>query len=74
MLRVGSNVASEATIEVFDAAGRRVRAERMPLASGWQDLAWTGVDGEGKPLPSGVYFYRIRAGSETQTHKFIITR
>lgn len=73
-LRVGSDVANEATIEVFDAAGHRVREERVPLASGWQDLAWSGVDGNGKPLPSGVYFYRIRAGGQTQTHKFIITR
>jgi len=73
-LRIGSTVAGEATIDVFDAAGRKVRGDRIPLAGGWQNLAWSGVDGDGKPLPSGVYFYRIRAGGETQTHKFIITR
>ena len=74
MLHVRSDVPGEATIEVFDATGRRVRLERLPLASGWQDLVWSGVDGDGRPLPSGVYFYRIRSGNETRTHKFVITR
>ena len=73
-LQIGSTVAGEASIEVFDVSGRRVRAERVPLAAGWQGLAWNGLDDDGKPLPSGVYFYRIHANGQTQAHKFIITR
>ncbi|HEU4929794.1 MAG TPA: T9SS type A sorting domain-containing protein [Candidatus Krumholzibacteria bacterium] len=73
-LRVGTPNAAEATLDVFDVAGHRVREERIPLTTGWQELPWTGIDQDGKPLPNGVYFYRIRSGKETRTHRFVITR
>lgn len=66
---------SAVSAEVFDAAGRRVRAIDIGrLQSGTSRLAFDGRDGRGRPLPSGVYFYRVRAGNESVTKKLVIAR
>lgn len=71
---VWSPSTTDAHVDVFDVTGRRVRADAMPLASGWQSVVFAGVDAQGRPLPSGVYFYRIRAAGETRTHKIVVAR
>ncbi|HEU4364226.1 MAG TPA: T9SS type A sorting domain-containing protein [Candidatus Krumholzibacteria bacterium] len=63
-----------AEVDVFDVRGRRVHREAATLAAGWQDLAFAAVDDRGRPLPSGVYFYRVRAAGETRTHKIVVAR
>jgi hypothetical protein len=74
-LRVGLPRASEVEIEVFDVAGRRVRNERTStLAAGWRQISFEARDAAGKTLPSGVYFYRVRAAGETLTRKMVIAR
>jgi len=60
-------------VEVFDAAGRRVRTlylgalERTAL-----ELEWDGRDERGAALPSGVYFARIRLGQQRLSHKMLL--
>jgi hypothetical protein len=74
-LRVGLPKASDVEIEVFDVAGRRVRNERTAtLAAGWRDIVFDARDAVGQTLPSGVYFYRVRAAGETITRKMVIAR
>lgn len=66
---------SSVSVEVFDVAGRRVRTiglGRMP--AGPARLTFDGLDDRKHALPSGVYFYRVRAGSETVTKKIVIAR
>jgi FlgD Ig-like domain len=63
------------TIEVFDAAGRRVREiDKGDLHKGDTQLVFDGRDDRAHVLPSGVYFYRVHAGGETVTRKMVITR
>jgi hypothetical protein len=66
--------ATDAQVEVFDVAGRRVRSDTMALIGGWQSVAFRGQDRHGRPLPSGVYFYRMRAAQDTRTLKIIVAR
>lgn len=60
-------------IELFDAAGRRVRTlytgalERTQL-----ELEWDGRDERGAALPSGAYFARIRLGAQRLSHKMLL--
>ncbi|HEU4928912.1 MAG TPA: T9SS type A sorting domain-containing protein [Candidatus Krumholzibacteria bacterium] len=62
-------------VEVFDVAGRRVRAMNIGrMSAGTTPLAFDGRDERGHRLPSGVYFYRIHAGSESLTRKLVIQR
>jgi hypothetical protein len=28
-------------------------------------VAWDGLDGNGEPVPAGVYWYKLEAGSQT---------
>jgi hypothetical protein len=73
-LRVGALENSDAQIEVFDAGGRRVRSTSARLSAGWQDLAFDALDDHNRPLATGIYFYRIRAGGQTRTQKIVIVR
>jgi hypothetical protein len=63
------------TVEVFDAAGRRVRTSHVGhVGAGSWPLAFHATDDRGRPLASGVYFYRVRVGGETVTRKILIAR
>jgi hypothetical protein len=62
-------------VDVFDAAGRRVRSfDFGRLRAGATRLSFDGRDDDARALPSGVYFYRVRAGTETMTKKMVIAR
>jgi hypothetical protein len=72
---VGLPRASDVTVDVFDVAGRRVgRRTFSDVALGWQTLTFDGRASDGRSLASGVYFYRVTAGAETQTRKMVIQR
>jgi hypothetical protein len=63
------------SIEVFDVAGRRVRAIDLGrMHAGPARLTFDGLDERAHALPSGVYFYRVHAGNETVTKKMVIAR
>lgn len=54
--------AAEVSLRVFDARGRSVR-ELLPPSrrQGTVTLDWNGLDDQGQPAPSGVYFYQLAA-------------
>ncbi len=66
---------TQVTISVYDAVGRRVRTlvdERRPAGSG--SVVWNGVDERGASAASGVYFYRMQAGSYDRTRKMVMLK
>jgi hypothetical protein len=66
---------SAVSVEVFDVAGRRVRAIDMGrMHAGPALLSFDGRDDRAHALPSGVYFYRVHAAGETVTKKMVIAR
>ena len=55
--------------------GREVRR----IAEGTYDagasrLEWDGLDDEGSPVPSGIYFVRLDGATEKRTLRVVITR
>ena len=72
-VEIGLPSAEAITIEVYDVAGR-VREVQQAGMKGWQKVSLSGVNDQGEPLASGVYFYRVTAAGSTVTRKMVITR
>jgi hypothetical protein len=67
--------ASAVTIQVFDVSGRLVATPvNGPVAAGRHRVAWIGTDARGRDVPSGIYFYRMRASGYEATRKMILVR
>jgi flagellar hook assembly protein FlgD len=65
----------EVTIEIFDVSGRHVRtlvsgAERP----GQRAVSWDGRDDRGRPVGSGVYYYRLEADGFRATRKLMFLK
>ncbi len=72
---VGLPAKADLRLDVFDAAGRRVRSMNLAdVPAGWRTISLAGDDDRGRPLASGVYFCRVTAGGETATRKMVIAR
>jgi hypothetical protein len=67
--------AARVTLDVFDVAGRRVRAlTDRDLPAGSHAAAWDGRDASGRAVASGVYFYRMRAGGRSETRRMVLVK
>lgn len=66
---------SSVTFQVYNIAGQSVEEEDLgPLQPGVYSINWDVSQKHGKFLPSGVYFYRLRAGEMTETKKMILLK
>jgi hypothetical protein len=63
------------TLAIYNIRGQRVRVlVDNVVQSGVNYIDWNGKDRSGRDLASGVYFFRVEAGSERVTHRMIILR
>ncbi len=62
-------------LDVFDVSGRRVRqlVHERP-STGQVVVAWDGRDDDGRDVASGVYFYRLVAGTTTITRRMTLLK
>jgi subtilisin-like proprotein convertase family protein len=75
LIRFGLPRAEEVELVVFNVEGRKVAT----LASGLHEpgtyaVEWNGADSSGRPMASGIYFCRMRAGSFEATGKMLLMR
>jgi hypothetical protein len=62
-------------LEIFDVSGRRVaRLIDAPEKKGPHLFEWDGRDQFDRPISSGLYFYRLRAGKQSISRKMLILR
>lgn len=61
-----AEAASLVSFTLTDATGRTVRHGQQHLSSGYHTLSWERQDDRRNSLPAGVYFYRLRIGSQHQ--------
>jgi len=62
-------------LRVYDVTGRLVAilADRV-YPAGPHSVKWDGTNHRGQPVASGIYFYRLQAGSDTATRKMLLLR
>jgi len=62
-------------LAVYDVTGRRVRilVNEDRSAGGYREM-WDGLDDDGRPAASGVYFYRLTAPGINAAHKMVLVR
>jgi hypothetical protein len=66
---------TEVELAVYDLSGRRVATMvKESRGAGVHEERYTLTDDGGKPLPAGVYLYRLTAGSDVAARKMVITR
>jgi adhesin/invasin len=70
------DAAARVTVDVFDVRGHRVRTLMVAsdLPAGTHTTRWELNREDGAPVPSGVYFARVRAGDSEATRKIFVTR
>ena len=74
-LRYALAEAQVVRLEIYDMLGQRVRVlvdgEQPP---GAHQVVWDGRDHNGRPVASGVYFYRLQTPQFSHTRKMILLR
>ena len=71
----GLKEAGNVRITIFNARGQVVRGlfnGEMP--AGTHSLVWNGLDNSGRPLASGVYYYRMDTKNYSQTKKSVLLK
>ncbi|MBN2071123.1 MAG: T9SS type A sorting domain-containing protein, partial [Candidatus Krumholzibacteriota bacterium] len=62
-------------IDVFSVDGKHVSTLlNRSKGAGHHVVQWLGQNDNGTPMASGVYFYRIQAGSYTETKRMVLVR
>jgi len=71
--RAGAGVAT--SLRVYDVNGHLVRTLPVEPGTGnWQQQTWRGQIDDGRDAPSGVYFIRLQAGSQSRTRRLVLAR
>ena len=60
----------QVNLAVFDITGRRV----ADLVNARQDAGSYAIQFDGRDLPSGIYFYRVSAGSQSFTNRMLLLK
>jgi hypothetical protein len=75
LIRFHLSRAADVSMTVFDARGREVaRLLDAYLLSGTHAVGWDATDGNGRPLPSGTYFYQVVSGPERSLRAMTLLR
>ena len=62
-------------LEVYNLKGQKVKTLLNDnLSSGKHSVVWNGRDNNNKHVASGVYFYRLKSGVNSQTNKMILMK
>jgi hypothetical protein len=73
-IRFDIPVVSDVTITIYSILGERVREFEKRCEAGTHTLMWDGKNSSGADIASGVYFYKLSAGTYQETRKMVLIR
>jgi hypothetical protein len=66
---------AEVTLDIFNITGQHVRSMVAgSMSAGVHKVEWDGAADNGRPVASGIYIYRLRAGEFTSSKKMMLIR
>lgn len=66
---------ADVMLAIFNTLGQVVRSFEMAnLPAGNHEIIWDGTDSDGKPLSSGIYFYRLTSEDFVKTRKMVMIK
>jgi hypothetical protein len=71
------SIKSEAHVEIviYDIRGRIVKTLiNEIIRPGHYTATWDGADSNGNPMPSGIYFYRLKTAHTSQARKMLLLK
>jgi hypothetical protein len=74
-IRFSLPAAGRARLAVYDAQGRLLRellTGEQPAGPG--SVQWDGRDGEGRPVASGIYLYRLETAAGAQAKRMLLIK
>ena len=75
MIRFELPSAARVKLLVYDLTGRSVGSlVDQPLAAGPHAISWSGIDGRGQPIASGIYVVRLEAGRQSTSRRLIVLK
>ena len=75
VLRYDMPQAGHVTINIYNILGKNVRTLLDEnVAAGYQKAVWNGLDNEGRPVSSGIYFYQVKADTKMATKRMVLLR
>jgi flagellar hook assembly protein FlgD len=67
--------ATNGSLNVYNVKGQLVKTlVNGPLAFGSHSFGWNGTANNGSAVSSGVYYYRLTAGSHSETKKMVLVK
>ncbi|MBW6513583.1 MAG: T9SS type A sorting domain-containing protein [Candidatus Syntrophosphaera sp.] len=71
-IEVAIKAGENGIISIYNMQGQLVKTYKV--SEGIHSIAWNGTDGKGKACGSGIYFYKLRTPSFSQTRKMVIIK
>lgn len=63
------------SLSVFSVTGKKIATlVNRRMTKGSHTFAWNGIDTMGRPVPSGIYTYKIESGDQVIARKMIVKR
>ncbi|MGE5175752.1 MAG: S8 family serine peptidase [Hyphomicrobiales bacterium] len=75
-LLAGAGSPVPASLRIFDARGRLVRTlfDADASTARYYVIRWDGEDQNGRPVASGIYYYRLTAADREETRRLVLLR
>jgi hypothetical protein len=74
-IKAADGSSTAVTLKIYNILGQKVRTlVDEPKRAGSYEVIWDGTDDQGKEVASGIYFYKLTAGSYQKIRKMVLLK